>query len=119
MNALGEFHTKGPLMLVNISAKHLELTPAIEQYIRSKVTRLERHFDKVLQITFVIEKEPHHGFHVELITDVEHHEDFIANSKHDDLYACVDLVLDRGVRQLTDHKDRIRSHKHPEADRTP
>ena len=51
-------------MLVNISAKHLELTPAIEQYIRGKVTRLERHFDKVLQITFVIEKEPHHGFHV-------------------------------------------------------
>ena len=71
---------------------------------------------KVLQINFVIEKQPHHGFHVELITDVEHHEDFIANSTHDDLYACVDLVLDRGVRQLTDHKDRLRNRKHPEKD---
>jgi len=109
---------KGITMIVNISAKHLDLTPAIEQYIRSKVTRLERHFDKVLQINFVIEKQPHHGFHVELITDVEHHEDFIANSTHDDLYACVDLVLDRGVRQLTDHKDRLRNRKHPEIDKS-
>ena len=33
-------------MQVNITGKHLEITPAIEQYIRGKYGRLERHFDK-------------------------------------------------------------------------
>jgi putative sigma-54 modulation protein len=102
-------------MQVNITGKHLEITPAIEQYIRGKYGRLERHFDRVLQADFVLEKirvDHHAGFHAELILDVEHHEDLISNAKHDDLYAAIDAVLDRGVRQLTDLKDRMRNHKH-------
>ena len=53
---------------------------------------------------------PMAGF--EIITDVEHHEPFIANSNHDDLYACIDLGIDRSVRQLSDHKSRLRDSKH-------
>ena len=99
-------------MQINISGKHLPITPAIEEYIKGKCGRLERHFDKVLQASFVVEKDPRHGFHAELILDVEHHEDFVSNAHHDDLYAAIDLVLDRGVRQLTDHKDMLRNRKH-------
>ncbi len=100
-------------MQVNITGKHLEITQPIDQYIRSKCDRLVRHYDKVLQANFVVEKDPRHGFHAELILDVEHHEDFISNAHNDDLYAAIDQVLDRGVRQLTDHKDMHRNRKHP------
>jgi len=102
-------------MQVNITAKHMDLTGPIEAYIRQKVDRITRHFDRVQQITMVVEKEPRHGFHVELILDIEGHDDFIANSRHEDLYAAIDLVVDRGVRQLTDHKEKVRNHHHPEA----
>lgn len=102
-------------MQVNITAKHMELTQPIETYIRSKVERVTRHFDRVQQLTIVVEKEPRHGFHVELITDIERHADFVANCRHEDLYAAIDLVVDRGVRQLTDHKEQVRNHHRPEA----
>ncbi|MFM1831325.1 MAG: Ribosome hibernation promoting factor [Planctomycetota bacterium] len=99
-------------MQVTITGKHLDITPAIDTFIRGKCDRLQRHFDGLQQVDFVLEKDPRHGFHAELILDIEHHDDFISNAHHDDLYAAVDLVLDRGVRQLTDHKDRLRNHKH-------
>lgn len=99
-------------MQINITARHMELTEPIESYIRKKVERITRHFDRVQQLSVVVEKEPRHGYHVELISDVEGHDDFIANSRHEDLYAAVDLVVDRGVRQLTDHKEKLRNH-HP------
>jgi ribosome-associated translation inhibitor RaiA len=35
----------------------------------------------------------------------------VANSEHRDLYACVDVVSDRAVRQLHEWKDRIRGAK--------
>jgi len=99
-------------MQINISGKHLDVTAPIEEFIRSKCARLERHYDKVLEAKFVLEKDPRHGFHVELILDLEHHEDLVSNAHHDDVYAAVDLVLDRGVRQLTDLKDLLRNRKH-------
>jgi putative sigma-54 modulation protein len=104
-------------MQSNVSGKHLPITPAIEEYIKGKCGRLERHFDKMQRVSFVLEKDPRHGFHAELILDVEHHEDFVSNAHHDDLYAAIDLVLDRGVRQLTDHKDMLRNRKHTGSER--
>ena len=96
-------------MLINLSAKHMTLTPAIEEYARKKVEKLPRYFDRIQAVDVVIDKG-RAGYSVEIRTDVEHHEDFIATSTHDDLYACIDLTLDRSIRQLTDHKSRVRSH---------
>ena len=44
--------------------------------------------------------------------DVEHHDDFIVNYRDADLYAAIDLAVDREARVLSDHKQRTRDHKH-------
>jgi putative sigma-54 modulation protein len=98
-------------MQINVKGKHLEITEAIDAYVRKKAERLVRYFDKVQSINCVIEKEPN-GYHVEFIVDVEHHDDFIVNHRDADLYAAIDLAVDREARQLSDHKQRTRDHKH-------
>ncbi len=98
-------------MQIKISSKHMELTPAIEEYAEKKVERLTRYFDRVQQVDVVIDKVKN-GYSVEIIVDVEKHEPFISTSNHDNLYASIDLVVDRSVRQLTDHKSRLRDNKH-------
>jgi putative sigma-54 modulation protein len=98
-------------MQINVKGKHLEITEAIDAYVRKKAERLTRYFDKVQSIDCVIEKE-HNGFHVEFIVDVEHHDDFIVNYRDADLYAAIDLAVDREARQLVEHKQRTRDHKH-------
>ena len=98
-------------MQINVKGKHLEITEAIEAYVTKKCERLVRYFDKVLSIDCVIEKESN-GVHVEFIVDVEHHDDFIVNYRDEDLYAAIDLAIDREARQLVEHKNRLKDHKH-------
>jgi putative sigma-54 modulation protein len=98
-------------MQINVKGKHLEITEAIDSYVRKKCERLTRYFDKVQSIDCVIEKE-NGGFHVEFIVDVEHHDDFIVNYRDADLYAAIDLAVDREARQISEHKQRMRDHKH-------
>lgn len=98
-------------MQIKISSKHMELTAAIESYAGKKVQKLSRFFDRIQQIDVVIDKA-RNGYTTEIITDVEHHEPFIATGSHEDLYACIDLGVDRSIRQLKDHKSKLRDNKH-------
>ncbi len=98
-------------MHVRISSKHLQVTPAIEEYASKKIEKFPRYFNRVQQVEVVIDKS-RNGYTVEIITDVEHHEPIVATSSHEDLYACLDLGIDRSLRQLKDHKSRVRDHKH-------
>jgi putative sigma-54 modulation protein len=98
-------------MQIKISTKHMDITPAIEDYATKKVQKFSRYFDRIQQIDVVIDKV-RNGYAVEIRTDVEHHDDFVATSTDPDLYACIDLGVDRAIRQLTDHKSKLRDNKH-------
>jgi len=97
-------------MQINISSKHMELTPAIEEYATKKIDKLHRFFDQIQQVDAVIDKAKN-GYTLEIIISVVHHEPFVATSDHEDLYACIDLGIDRSIRQLKDHKSRLRDNK--------
>ena len=98
-------------MEITISSKHMDLTPAIEDYAHRKLEKLPRFFDRILQVEMVVDKAKN-GYTVEILTHVAHHEPFVATCDHEDLYACVDLGIDRAARQLKDHKSKLRDNKH-------
>ncbi|MHC5025355.1 MAG: ribosome hibernation-promoting factor, HPF/YfiA family [Planctomycetota bacterium] len=98
-------------MQIKISSKHLDLTPAIEEYATKKLERFNRYFDRIQQVEAVIDRV-RNGYTMEIITDVEHSEPIVSTSEHEDLYACIDLGIDRSIRQLKDHKSRLRDNKH-------
>lgn len=101
-------------MQITVTGRHMDLTPAIEEYARKKADKLRRYFDRVQQVEVRIDKLKN-GFDVEVLTDVEHHDTFVANQSDEDLYACIDLSMDKAIRQLTDHKKKLRDDKHPHA----
>lgn len=98
-------------MQVKFSSKHVAVTPAIEEYASKKIEKFPRYFNRIQQVEVVIDKS-RNGYTVEIITDVEHHEPFVATGTHEDLYACLDVSIDRSLRQLKDHKSKIRDNKH-------
>ena len=100
----------GP-MQINIIARHVELTPAIEEYVMKKAERLPRYFDRIEGIEIIIDKT-HHDFEIEVISKIEHGDPIVAHSDSQDMYACIDQCMDRAVRQLSDHKSRLRDRKH-------
>lgn len=101
-------------MQINITGRHIELTAPIEEYAQKKAERMERYFDRIQQVEVVIDKVKN-GYDVEIVTDVEHHEPFVATNNDHDLYACIDGASDKMIRQLTDHKSKLRDNKHTHA----
>jgi len=92
--------------------RSFEITPAIRDYAESKVDKLPRYFDRVSAIEVVADKMEHDRFQVEIIVDAEHAKDFVAKVDGQDLYGCIDRAVDKLERQLTDHKEKLRNHKH-------
>lgn len=98
-------------MEFKISGRHIEVTPAIQEYARKKTSKLLRFYDRILSIETVVERRDR-MFEVEIITNVEHHPPFLAREVHEDLYAAIDVATDRLERQLHDHKEKLRNRKH-------
>ena len=98
-------------MRIDVSGKHIIVTPALQEYASSKCARLPKYYDGVQQVHVVFDQVRHEAFEVEVRVDVEHHEPFVARTDGDDLYRCIDLTVDKMVRQLADFKDRLKNAK--------
>ncbi|MGE8294364.1 MAG: ribosome hibernation-promoting factor, HPF/YfiA family [Pseudomonas sp.] len=91
-------------MQVNISGHQLVVTDALRDYVGEKLGRLERHFDKItnVQVTMEVEKLKQK---IEATLHVAGGE-VVANAEHQDMYAAIDLLVDKLDRQLIKHKEK-------------
>ena len=102
-------------MNLTISGHHLEVTPALRQYVTGKLDRITRHFDQVVDVKVLLtvekQKEKEKRQRAECNIHVKGN-DLFAESAHEDLYAAVDELVDKLDRQVVKHKDRITDHHH-------
>lgn len=99
-------------MELTITGRHIDVTPAIKEYATTKVSKLPRYFDRILAIEVITDRQDNRTYEVEVIVKVEHTDPFVAKTRGDDLYACIDNVVDKLERQLTDHKDKLRDRRY-------
>ena len=102
-------------MNLTISGHHLEVTPALRSYVTTKLDRIMRHFDQVVDVKVLLtvenQKEKERRQRAECSIHVKGN-DMFAESAHEDLYAAVDDLVDKLDRHVVRHKDRIQSHHH-------
>ena len=91
-------------MNLNVSGHQLEVTPAIRDYVTGKLARIERHFDHVFDV-HVIVSTTRLGQKVE-VTLHARGKDFFCESEERDLYAAIDLLMDKLDRQVLRHKEK-------------
>lgn len=91
-------------MNLNVTGHHLDVTPAIREYLSSKMDRLTRHFDHVIDVNVVlsIEREQRKA---EASVHVRGR-DLFAESHDPDMYAAIDSLIDKLDRQIVKHKER-------------
>ncbi|OGB22524.1 MAG: ribosomal subunit interface protein [Burkholderiales bacterium RIFCSPLOWO2_02_FULL_57_36] len=109
-------------MNLTISGHHLELTPAIREYVQSKLERIKRHFDHVIDIAVILtidklsEKEKRQKAEINLrLRGKDLHVESIAH----DLYAAIDALIDKLDRQVLKYKSKIQNHQHDAIKRMP
>ena len=101
-------------MRIEVTGQHIGITPAIKGHVEEKAAKLTRYFDQIQQITVRVDHEVKHvdtPFSVEVIVDVEHHDDFVARAEGQDLYVVMDQAIDKAARQLRDFKEKLKLGK--------
>jgi putative sigma-54 modulation protein len=102
-------------MNLTISGHHLDLTPAIREYVQNKLERIKRHFDNVIDIAVILSVDPLPEKEKRQRVEINLHlrgKDLHVESEAHDLYAAIDLVIDKLDRQVLKHKDKIQNHQH-------
>jgi putative sigma-54 modulation protein len=102
-------------MNVQITGHHLEVTPAIREYVWTKLGRISRHFDHVIDTKVMLSVEPLK--HRAEITMHIPGKDIHCEAAQDNLYAAIDLLIDKADRQVLDHKKKTQNHSHKAAKR--
>lgn len=95
-------------MQISITGHQLQVTEALKNYINEKFARLERHFDRVLDVHVVLEVEKL-AQKAEATVQVNGAKLFAEDSQ-EDLYAAIDGLIDKLDRQLVKHKEKQQQH---------
>ena len=99
-------------MRIDVTGHHIDVTPALKDYVKTKLQRVERHFDNTTDAHVVLttEKSRHKAevtLHVAGAT-------LFADSEHDDMYAAIDLLMDKLDGQVRRHKEKLTDHHRSE-----
>ncbi|MGY8904832.1 MAG: ribosome hibernation-promoting factor, HPF/YfiA family [Burkholderiales bacterium] len=107
-------------MNLTISGHHLDVTPALRDYVTSKLDRINRHFDQVVDVKVLLSVEKQREKDRRQRAECNIHvkgSDLFAESAHADLYAAVDDLVDKMDRQVGRYKTRLQEHHHAAAKR--
>jgi putative sigma-54 modulation protein len=100
-------------MNLSVSGHHLEVTPSLRSYVASKLERVTRHFDHVIDAHVILTVEK-----LRQKAEVTLHvrgKDLHCESEETDLYAAIDLLADKLDRQVLRYKDKLYDKRGTEA----
>ena len=95
-------------MNLHLTGHHLEITPPLRDYVKSKLERVTNHFDQVIdvKVTLSVEKLKQK---VEATMHVPGN-DIHAECADDNMYSAIDLLADKLDRQVLKHKEKQSDH---------
>ena len=102
-------------MNLTISGHHLEVPPALRNYVEGKLDRITRHFDQVVDVKVLLSIENQTEKERRQKAECNIHvkgSDMFAESANEDMYAAVDELMDKLDRQVVKRKDRLQNHHH-------
>jgi putative sigma-54 modulation protein len=100
-------------MNLNLTGRHLEITPAIREHVISKLDKVKRHFDNVIDINVILSVD-------KLIQKAEANvhvsgKTIFAETEDSNLYVAIDELVDSLDRQVLKHKGKHTARRHDES----
>lgn len=96
-------------MNLNLTGHHVEVTPAIREYVMSKFDRITRHFEHVIDVSVIVTVEKLQQ-KIEANVHVSG-KDIFVESIDSDLYAAIDNLIDKLDRQIIKFKEKRSDHR--------
>ncbi len=102
-------------MQLIITGRHVDVTPALRDYVNDKMERIIRHCDQLTEVRCILEVEKlRHKAEATLYVSGG---TIFAEAVADDMYAAIDSLVDRLDRRVKKHKDKQNDHHVREAHR--
>jgi len=95
-------------MQINLAGHHVEITSSLREYVTTKFTKLERHFDHInnVHIVLTVEKLKQSA---EATIHLKGNELF-ASANNEDMYKAIDSLIDKLDKQVLKYKGKINNH---------
>ncbi len=97
----------------HIAGRHFELTEPIKNYIDSAIDSLDKYNLEIISVNCVISgdtKNGKKGFSVEFVVNLSNKNTIVITQRDKDVYAAIDLALDRIKKSLRRYSDKIKDH---------
>lgn len=99
-------------MNLQLTGHHLEITPAIREYVTGKFGKIKRHFDNVIDVNIILSVEK-----LKQKAEATVHisgKDVFVECEDENLYAAIDALVDKLDRQVLKHKEKLSARRHDE-----
>ena len=95
-------------MHIDLTGHHVDLSPALRDYVSSRLKKLERHFDRVssAHVVLTVEKTQKKAEATVNAAGATLHADAVDT----DMYAAIDALSDKLDRQVKRHKEKLTDH---------
>jgi putative sigma-54 modulation protein len=95
-------------MQLNVSGHHVEVTESLRGYVKTKIEKIERHFDLVSDVSCIltVEKLQHKA---EATVNVNGGTIY-ADAVEEDMYAAIDGLVDKLDRRVRKYKEKLVDH---------
>jgi putative sigma-54 modulation protein len=95
-------------MQLSVTGHHIEITDSLRNYVDTKLARLERHFDNMTDIHCIltVEKLEHKAEATIHVGGGKLHAEHIDIN----MYAAIDILVDKLDRQIKKHKEKLTDH---------
>ena len=98
-------------MKIIFKGKHIEVTDAMRNYIEKKLSKIERHFDHILEVIVTLSIEKNRQI---VEATLQARRALIrAEEETDDMYTSIDKVADKLERQIKKYKEKYFQKPYP------
>lgn len=97
-------------MNTTVTFRHMDKSDPIKEYAESKTERLARFLVEPVEIHWVLSVERIRQ--IANLTVTAKDVNVKGHDEEEDMYAAIDLVVDKVEAQLRKHKEIIKNHKH-------
>ncbi len=97
-------------MQIAVTFRHMESSDAIRSYVEDKLARVKKYIDEPIdaQVVLSVQKKINHRAEVTMVAKGL---TMKSTESKEDMYAAIDLMVDKIERQLKRYKDKLKKHK--------
>ncbi len=97
-------------MQIAVTFRHMESSDAVRSYVEEKLARVKKYIDEPIdaQVVLSVQKKINHRAEVTMVAKGL---TMKSMEEKDDMYAAIDLMVDKIERQLKRYKEKLKEHK--------